>query len=170
MPLDALAHVPPGADLFIDANVFIYALGRSSAECIDFLARCAREEITGITSYHVIGEVTHRMMCTEAVDAGMVHQNNVPRQLAENPEIVKRLSKYWTFTSRLLSLSLLFLKVDEDILKGAHSVRQRTGLLNNDSIVIACMRSLGVAYLASNDRGFERVPGLTIFRPTDLNG
>lgn len=170
MALDVLANIPSGVDIFIDANVFIYGLGRQSTECVNLLNRCAREDITGITSYHVISEVTHRMMCTEATQGGHVTQKNARKQLAENPEIVKLLWKYWTFTNRLLSLSLLFLKVDEDILRGAQSVRQRIGLLNNDSILVSCMRSLGVAYLASNDLGFERVPGLTVFRPTDLNG
>ena len=38
-----LRDVPPGADVYIDANVFVYAMLQKSQECLDFIRRCGTE-------------------------------------------------------------------------------------------------------------------------------
>ena len=46
---------------------------------------------------------------------------------------------------------------------------QRThGLLTNDSLNLAISLRNGVTYLATADRQFDAVPGITVFRPDDL--
>lgn len=72
MAIDRLANLPAGADVFLDANIFIYTFGGRSNECRDLLRRCATEEVFGITTLEVINEVTHRLMLTEAVAKGIV--------------------------------------------------------------------------------------------------
>jgi predicted nucleic acid-binding protein len=47
----------------------------------------------------------------------------------------------------------------------AAAVRQQTGLLANDALVIAVMQAHGLMNLASNDADFDRVPGLTRYAP-----
>ena len=42
------------------------------------------------------------------------------------------------------------------------------GLLTNDSMVVSCMREYGLSLLATNDADFERVAGVTVFKPTEL--
>ena len=56
MAVDSLAKLPAGIDIFLDANIFIYALGGQSQQCLDVLSRCAREEVYGITTIGVINE------------------------------------------------------------------------------------------------------------------
>ena len=46
--------------------------------------------------------------------------------------------------------------------------RQTAGLLTNDSMIVSCMREYGVSFLATSDADFERVAGVTIFRPAVL--
>jgi hypothetical protein len=72
MPVDRLPNLPRGADVFLDANVFIYTFGGHSNDCRDLLRRCASEEVFGITTLDVINEVTHRLMLTEAVAKGVI--------------------------------------------------------------------------------------------------
>ena len=68
MPIDRLPNLSSGADVFLDANVFIYAfLSGNSKECRDLLHRFSTEELSGITTLDVINEVTHRLMLAEAV-------------------------------------------------------------------------------------------------------
>ena len=67
MAIDRLPNLPRGADVFLDANIFIYAFAAQSTDCRDLLRRCAREEVYGITTLEVINEVTHRLMLSEAV-------------------------------------------------------------------------------------------------------
>lgn len=168
MPVDKLANLPRGSDVFLDANILIYAPSGKSGECKALLERCSREELSGITSFLVVSEVTHRLMCEEAVAAGFVEQKNASKQLAERPEIVKALTGYWADIERLLSLNLVFFSIDEQIIRGAQAVRRAAGLLNNDSILISCMKYLGIPYLASNDSDFQAIPSIFLYKPTDI--
>ena len=67
-----------------------------------------------------------------------------------------------------LSTNLLFLPVSEVIVRGANVERVAAGLLTNDSMVVSCMREYGLSLLATNDADFERVAGVTVFKPTEL--
>jgi len=42
------------------------------------------------------------------------------------------------------------------------------GLLTNDSILVAAMREYGIFQIATNDRVFDTVAGITVFSPTDV--
>ncbi len=50
----------------------------------------------------------------------------------------------------------------------AADVRAETGLLTNDSIIVATMRDAGLTAIATADGDFERVEGVQVYRPTDL--
>ncbi len=68
---------PPGADVFLDANIFIYAFTATSPECEVFLARCARQDVFGVTSYEVVNETTHRFTFIRPIspDAKVGHRS-----------------------------------------------------------------------------------------------
>ena len=68
----------------------------------------------------------------------------------------------------MLALNLLFMPVNEPIIRNAQTMRQEAGLLTNDSMIVAAMREYGLSFLASNDSDFERVRDITVFKPTDL--
>ncbi len=167
MPIAELPSVPDGTDLFIDANVFIYALLKKSAECTAILARCAREEITGITSLDVVNDVTHRLMLAEAVSKGEITKESV-NDLKRKHSVIAGLTEYWDYILRVFSLNLLLLEADEQLLVNGQSVRSRFGLLTKDSLIVACMDEYAITNLASRDEDFISVPHLTVFRPTDI--
>jgi predicted nucleic acid-binding protein len=50
-------------------------------------------------------------------------------------------------------------------LDAAAGIRQQSGLLHNDALIIAVMRVHGLTNLASADPDFDRVPGITRFGP-----
>jgi len=131
------------------------------------LQRVSCEEITGITSYHVVGEVTHRLMMAECVAAGGPAKGT-QGYLKTHSEIVRHLSRYWEDAEKVLAMNLLFLPVDEGIIKMAQPIRQEAGLLNNDSLIVACMKYLGLTSIASNDEDFVSVGGFSVFKPTDV--
>ena len=47
-------------------------------------------------------------------------------------------------------------------------VRRTTGLLTLDALIVAVMRRLRLANLASADHGFRAVDGLSLLKPDDL--
>jgi predicted nucleic acid-binding protein len=66
-----LATIPAGTTVFVDANILVFALVNHptyGAACDTFLNRIENQEIVGVTSTHVLGEVVHRMMTIEASD------------------------------------------------------------------------------------------------------
>jgi predicted nucleic acid-binding protein len=58
MPVERIENLPAGTRLFLDGNIFIYAFGRQSQQCLDLLSRCAREVVYGITALELINEAT----------------------------------------------------------------------------------------------------------------
>ncbi len=170
MPPQPLPQVANGTNLFIDANILVYAIEGRSAECRVLLERCSREEVTGICSYSVIIETIHRFMLAEARTTGQIPagQQNPAKYLRDHPDIVRTLRGYWASAQRIFSLNLLFLETEEKILRRAQIERQSAGLLTNDSVIVACMREYDIRALASSDLDFERVGRIQVFQPTDL--
>lgn len=89
--------------------------------------------------------------------------------LSEHSEQVKLLTDYWANTLRLLALNILFLPMEEYVERAAHTERVNAGLLTNDSIIVAAMREYGITQIATNDRIFDTVMGISVFSPTDLS-
>ncbi len=167
MALLSLPSIPPGADVFVDANVFLYHFHGTSIQCTNFLSRCAREEICGVTNFEVVAEVVHRAMMAEAIAGGVI-----PRARAADlrglPEAIRRLSSYWTSASRIFSMNLLLLESGEDRHRLAQDLRRTHGLMTNDSLIAAAMKSYGVRSIATRDGDFERVVEFDVYRPDDI--
>ena len=165
-----LDAVPEGSDILLDTNIIVYGLTGISVQCKSLLERCSREDVTGITLFEIVHEATHKFMIAEARQKGILsgHQEKGAKYLSTHPEHVKVLSDYWVNTLRLLALNLLLLPMELGIIKRAHTERINAGLLTNDSIIIAAMREYGVVDIATSDRQFETVAGISVFKPTDL--
>jgi predicted nucleic acid-binding protein len=163
-PLDA---VPNGSDVLIDANVLIYGLTATSAQCKAFLERCSREEVTGITLFEAVNNATHHFMKAEALEKGLC-VGQAMKYLSGHPEQVKLLTDYWTNTQRLLALNLLFIPLELDIVRAAHPERRAAGLLTNDSMIIAAMRTYGISHLATGDNQLHAVAQVNVFSPNDI--
>jgi len=167
MGTSALSSLPDHSFAFIDANIFIYGISGVSQQCRHFLDRCFNEEVTGIALFETVNEATHRFMLAEAHAKGLIRHGSA-RHLRQNFGVIPQLTDYWRNVQTLLSLNLVFLPVNETIVVGAQPERQGAALLTNDSLIVSCMRQCGVSSLATSDLDFERVAGITIFRPTDL--
>ncbi len=167
MPLQPLSQIPNGSDVFLDANILIYALNRQSKQCYELLERCSREEVTGICLFEIVSEATHKFMLAEAVSKKLIAKSS-PNELKEKPDAVKQLTDYWQRTQRILNLNLLLLSTDDSIVRGAQAERQAAGLLTNDSMIVSCMRNYGIGALATNDQGFGLVGNITVYSPADL--
>ena len=163
-----LSDIPNGANVFIDANIFIYGLNGRSQQCRELLERVAREDVFGITSYLVVSEATHKFMLAEFQARGGPGSGNPRKYLKEHPEIVAALTQYWIEAQKILAMNLVFLALADEIISAAHPIRKVSGLLNNDSLIAASMQYLGVTSIASNDADFGNVQGFSVFRPSDI--
>jgi predicted nucleic acid-binding protein len=164
--LDGLAAE---SSVFIDANIFVYHFTAASAACRRLLGRCAEGTIHGVTSLPVLLEVAHRLMIIEAQQDQLVRGSNPGEKLARLPNIVRKLRRYEEWTLAIPRMGIEVEEVTQHDFIASLAVRRTTGLLTLDALIVAVMRRLRLAHLASADHGFRSVAGLSLLEPDDLH-
>ncbi len=120
----------------------------------------------GITSVLVCNEVFHRSMIAEIVEKQNISPGSVLRCLKENPGIVKESIKAWAAMEKIRQIKHLKIAgIDEDTLELALGYSKMYGLLSNDAFHLGTMKQEGVITMASNDRDFECVEWINLWRP-----
>jgi predicted nucleic acid-binding protein len=163
-----LDNIRNGESVTIDANVFLYAMQQESEQCKRFLTRCAQEEIIGVLPVHILAEVTHQLMIAEARDNGWIKGSNPARQLAEQPERVRALTRYETLVRDILGIGLSIEPIEREDFITAMGVQRQSGLLTNDALLVAVGQRLRTNSIASADKTFSRVNGILLYSPDDL--
>jgi predicted nucleic acid-binding protein len=167
------------ADVFIDANTFIYHFTgdpKWGAPCTRLLERIELQELRGFTATHVLADVVHRLMTIEAMDllgwpptrlAARLrkhHAVGVTRCAARAAEIPK-LSIYSQALVKIAQIGVKVLSVSETHVNQASQLSRAHELLTGDSMIVAVMQTHGLVCLASVDADFDRVPGITRYAP-----
>ena len=163
-----LSDIKSGSEIFVDSNIFIYHFTGVSDECSDFLGRCERGELIAMTSVNVILEVLHRLMMVEAVRKNLVKPPNVVKKLSKVPQKLKRLYEYSENTEKIQDMGVVIKPLIFETVVKSHVVRLTSGLMVNDSVIIASMKQEGVKLLATNDKTFEKVDEIDVCTPQDI--
>jgi len=163
-----LEDIEPQSFVFIDANIFIYHFTGVSEDCSDFLARCERGELNGVTSMNVILEVMHRLMMVEAIRKRLIQPPKILQKLREKPEKICQLQEYFINTMTIFDMGIKIYSVTQEVLKSSQIFRTQYGLMVNDSLIVAIMQEEGIQKLASNDDEFSRISEVKLFRPADV--
>lgn len=156
-----------GARVFIDANIFIYALRATSPQCRSLLTRCDSGALEGWITTSIVAEVAHRRMIQEAQMLGLVGSNPA-RALAEKPAIIRQLNRYSEEVRDLLGSGIGVEPVLPADFHLALEFQQQFGLLTNDSLNLAVARRLGLTEIATADRGFDAAQGFIVYKPADV--
>ncbi|MBI4615913.1 MAG: PIN domain-containing protein [Planctomycetes bacterium] len=168
MASSALDEIDPGTTVFVDSTIFVYHFTGASADCRLFLARCESGDIKAVTSVVVLAEVAHRLMMAEALAGRHVSPGNMPAKLRRKPDVVRSLHIYQEQVERIPLLCIEVLPLTWPDLLASAALRERHGLLVNDSLIAATALKRGVRAIASADGDFERVVELSLFRPADI--
>jgi predicted nucleic acid-binding protein len=163
-----LAEIRNGTRVFVDANIIIYAVQRVSAQCVDFLAACARGDVEGVLTTTVVAEVCHRRMIQEAQARGLVAANPA-RALAGRGALIGQLTVYADDVRDLLGGGLLVEPTLPEDFHLALEFQRRFGLLTIDSLNLAAARRLGIKAIATANGGFATVSGFLVHKPDDLS-
>lgn len=121
-----------------------------------------------MASVSVLAEANHRFMIEEALAGGAIARATAAALKQAGPAVIASLRVYEDDMRAVRDCLRQILPFDEPTLPAAARERRRCGLLTNDSILVATMRRHGIELLASADRDFERVEGITLFAPDDL--
>lgn len=154
--------------VFIDANIFIYSFGGHSIECKEFLSKCAKYELRGITATFILAEVLHRLMVGEAIEKNLITPKNPVQKLKDHPEIIRKLSIYNHNVQKIPAMNTNILDLTWDIIQESAKIREKEGLLTNDSLALAAMKKYRVSSLITSDDDFDNVKGVQIYKPSDL--
>jgi hypothetical protein len=168
MPLLPMEAVPDRGAILVDANILVYAVGGQSAQCERLLRRIANEEVSGFVTCETLNEACHRLMVGEAFAKGLIRRPSAAA-LRSKADAVRSLTTYWDQITRIMDGGFLVIELDAGRMRQAQHMRVAHGFLATDSLILAAASELGIDRLASNDRDFERVDWLTVFRPTDLD-
>ena len=92
----------------VDTNILIYAEQRASLQAERLMRRIEEQDVTAVLPQPVWQETMHRLMITEAIMLGHIRGPNPARQLAEKPDLVKKLMMYRDKIRALVTLGLGF--------------------------------------------------------------
>lgn len=115
----------------------------------------------------VVAEVCHRLMLKEAMDSGVISRPTAA-SLRGKQDAIQGLHKYWDLTARIFRLNLAILVDGVRRHHSAQRIRDKYGLLTNDSLIAAACFEHNIHLLATRDADFDRIPELSGFRPTDV--
>jgi predicted nucleic acid-binding protein len=160
--------IAAGQSIFLDANTFLYyftAHFRYGTACQKLLSRIENKDIAGFTSAHVLTEVIHRLMTIEACQRFGWPANGIARRLRRQPAEVQQLARSRQAVDEITLIGIDVLPIAKAQVSLAPDVSRQTGLLCGDAMVVAVMQANGITNLASEDRDFDRVPGITRYAP-----
>lgn len=106
--------ISAGTSLFVDANVFVYAVTndvRYGVDCQALLQRIENQEIQGFTLAHVIAEMAHRLMTIEASTAFGRPLPGMANWLKRHPAEVMELSRFRQAVDELAIIPIQVLPV-----------------------------------------------------------
>jgi predicted nucleic acid-binding protein len=162
------SDLPAGATVFVDAGPFIHHFepnARFGSASTDFLERIENQEVSAVTTTHILSEVAHRLMTIEAMQAYGWTSAGIALKLRNHPHEVRALRRFRQALQEIPLFGIRIGTIEPAWLDAAAAVSQQTGLLHNDALVVAAMRAHGLTHLASVDADFDRIPGITRYAP-----
>lgn len=160
-----LEEIQVKSKVFIDSNIFIYHFLDLSDACSNLLERAERKEIRAYTSTVVLGEVLHRLMLSEAVAKFRIKPYQALRYLKEHPSVISSLEKCEIAVEEIPEFNVEVLPVEDSAIFESRSLREQYGLMTNDSLNLYAMKIRGLKIIATNDRDFDRVKEIDVWKP-----
>jgi len=82
-----LEEVPSGAQVFVDANIFIYHFTHLSSECRAFLARCESGEVQAFTGAHILLEVQYGILTNDSVSVAIMQKLRLTHLVSHDSDL-----------------------------------------------------------------------------------
>lgn len=170
--MPSLLNLPAGVRVFVDANVLAYHFASVPSElqaaARNFLTSIRPQRIQAFTSPPVVLEVIHRALVAEARrEHDLTTSLEAVNYLKEHPEAVKAIqARLPNIAGDLFNrFGIRIESVTYQHVHASRRVRLQHGLMASDSMIVALMHGLKLQHLVTNDRDFERVPGITVWLP-----
>ena len=160
---------PPASEIcFLDANILYYhvvAQEGLSAYCTALIREVVLDQRKAATTANAMSDAVHKVMFTEAATFHKRPRAGLLAWIKDHPGAIKQLSLFRAAAERFAELPLWMLPVNEDSVKMAADISAATGLLTNDALNLAAMEENDIRHLVTNDRDFDGLPGITVWKP-----
>lgn len=173
-----LDTLPRKARVFVDTNIFDYALSAKSLSCASFLQRVARHEITAYVNIQVLSDLIHKLMIKEAFKKQLISKaaaGKLKECFQKDRTKAAQLVDYQQQIEALLSIGLRVLPITTKLLIETKSERATYALLTGDSLHIGTMkrcllnrRPAPLTDIVTNDGDFALIAGMTVWKPQDV--
>lgn len=162
------AGIPSGASVFFDANSLVYHFTNDSkygAACTQLVERAELQQVHGFTSTHVQADVAHRIMTIQAIQKMSWPVAGIAARLRKHHSEIAQLSIHRQAILAFPKLNIRVLPITQPMIESATLLSQQLELLTGDALIVAMMQQHGISIVASLDRDFDRVPGITRYGP-----
>ncbi|NOZ77530.1 MAG: PIN domain-containing protein [Euryarchaeota archaeon] len=162
--LNDISNIPANSSVFVDSNIITYFLLKHRdlyGSSKSFLKRLEKGEIKGFLNSIVVSEVYFNYIRVKLSEVLETPPYRVIKEVKKNPKILNKVD--------LLPVDLFF-KMPNLFLVHPHFTDLGTeilknGLLPSDAIHLVTMTSNNILNIATNDRDFEKVKGIKVWRP-----
>ena len=160
--------------IFIDANIFTYFLTnhpRHGETCVEFLEEIEEGKRIGFISPLVIDEVIYVLMIqkmketTPTRDVTVLKRKMLGDKSIWN-ECLNPVTAFFRYIDHLTALgNLEILNIEYTTSKIALEISREHFLFPRDALHAACCKAHDITNIATNDRDFERVEWLNVWKP-----
>jgi len=163
--LTSLKQIPTGASVFIDSNIltfFLLGANKHYFECKTFLNRIAKGEIHGKINSVVVTETLFNFVKERIVTKHKIRIEDFIRFVKKNPATIKDINIkpckdiFSMPNIELISPTLTFIN-EKFVLP--------LPLLSNDLYHYITMKYAEINNLASDDKDFNNIEGITVWNP-----
>lgn len=164
MPLD----IPVGERCFLDTNILYYCFVETpplSELCRQLLQRVQYGDILAHSDVRSLNDCVHKTMLAEVSKRYGRPRERLIGWLKQHPEALADLPKTVEVCGRLIQLRIDIVPCDTSMLPQTIALAQKHQLLMGDATIVAQMNRLGITHLATNNDDFDRVPGITVWKP-----
>ncbi|MEO7018936.1 MAG: type II toxin-antitoxin system VapC family toxin [Ktedonobacteraceae bacterium] len=173
-----LNDLPKRTRVFVDTNIFDYALSGKSRTCASFLERVALREVTAYVNTQVISDLIHKLMIKEAFKKQLISKATAVKLkecFKQDRAKAAQLIEYQQHIEKLLSIGLRVVPITMKLLIETKLERANYALLTGDSIHLGTMhrcqmnrRNAPLYDIVTHDGDFALIAGVTIWQPQDV--
>ncbi len=153
----------------MDANIFLFHALGTNEEAVEFLKRIEIGEIKAVTTSLTLDEVFFKLLVEEASlhleKTNIFRIKELLKSKRKREEIVLPVMRYKDYIESLITLGLRVLSVSEKDIMDALDKTQKYGLLITDAVYVAIMESKSIKHIASDDKDFREIRGITLWKP-----
>ena len=169
MTLSKLFSIPSGEMILFDTNIFIYsALDHPGYgdPCTYLLSEVESGEILGYIPTIVLNELLHRLMITEVIKNGFARNTkDAINALKHDDNIIPSLNICWEELDRIFKMHFTILEEKPKTFAESIQISRKYSLLAKDAYITSFAKSYGITNIATNDRDYEKVEWLNVWKP-----